>query len=106
MDAIANARREAGLELQALALEFEQSDEAAFRRGRIIAWVVTGVVALAALILLIVGADWRYIVGFAAAVIGLAWLGYWLSTHRQRQQTAKLKDLAARWLGGAPVGKV
>jgi hypothetical protein len=105
MDATTNARRQAGLELQALAVEFERSDEAAFRRSRIISWVVTAVVALVAVILLIMGADWRYILGFAVIVIGLVWLGYWLSTRRQRQQTGRLKDLAARWLS-APVGKV
>jgi Flp pilus assembly protein TadB len=103
MDPITSARREAGLEIEALAQEFERSDESAFRGGRIICWITTAVVGVVALIFLIVGADWRYIASFAVAIIGLVWLAYWFSARRQRQQTAKLRALATRWLtAGSP----
>jgi uncharacterized membrane protein len=101
MDPLTTARREAGLEIEALAQEFERSDESAFRGMRIICWVVTAVVAVVALIFLIVGADWRYIASFTVAIVALVWLAYWFSARRQRQQTAKLRALATRWLTGA-----
>ena len=103
MDALnpaAEARRQAGLEIQALAEDFEQSDEAAFLRMRIIAWVVAGVVTLVLLVLLTAGADWRYLLGFWVVIVGFTGIGYAASVRRQRQQTARLRTLANRWLTG------
>ena len=103
MDALnpaAEARRQAGLEIQALAEDFEQSDEAAFLRMRITAWVVAGVVTLVLLVLLITGADWRYLLGFWVVIVGFTGIGYAASVRRQRQQTARLRTLANRWLTG------
>lgn len=102
MDAITEARREAGLEIQKLAEEFERSDEAAFRRTRILCWVVVAVATLVILALLIAGGDWRYLAIFWIVIAGLVWANYGLSSRRQRQQTGRLKDLAARWLSGEP----
>ena len=87
--------------VNALVSERERSDESAFRGMRIICWVVSAIVAVVALIFLIVGADWRYILSFTVAIIALVWLAYWFSARRQRQQTAKLRALATRWLTGA-----
>ena len=94
------ARRQAGLELQALAQEFEASDESSFQRTRILCWVLVALVTVAVAVLLFAGADWRYMAGFWVAIVALAWLGYLLSSRRQRQQTARLRDLATRWLAG------
>jgi len=102
MDSITDARRQAGLEIQALAQEFEASDEAAFRRTRIACWVVLGIVTLVVLVLLIAGADWRYLVTSWVAIVALTWFGYAVSSTRQRQQTARLRALAMRWLGDEP----
>lgn len=104
MDAMTDARRQAGLELQALAQEFEESDEAAFRRTRILCWVVLAVAALIEIVLLIAGSDWRYLLASWIAAAGLIWFGYAVSSSRQRRQTARLRELALRWLGvDAPV---
>ena len=102
MDPRADARREAGLEIEKLAEEFERSDEAAFRRTRIVCWVVVAVVTAVMLVLLNSGGDWRYLAAFWAAVVGLTWAAYALSSRRQRQQTARLRALATRWLSGEP----
>ncbi len=102
MDATTDARRQAGLEIQALAQEFETSDEAAFRRTRIVCWVVLGIVTLVELVLLIAGGDWRYLAAFWVAIAALTWGGYAVSSRRQRQQTARLRALAMRWLGEQP----
>lgn len=102
MDPVIAARREVALDIQRLAEEFEQSDEAAFRRARIVCWVITGAVTMFVLILLGMGADRRYLVLFWAAVVGLAWIGQALSSRRQRQQTARLRALATRWLEATP----
>ena len=102
MDTMTDARREAGLELQALAREFEASDEAAFRRTRILCWVVLGIAALIEALLLISGGDWRYLLGSWLLVAAVTWGAYALSTGRQRRQTARLRDLALRWVGVDP----
>ncbi|HEX7075551.1 MAG TPA: hypothetical protein VF226_16045 [Hyphomicrobiaceae bacterium] len=104
MDPTADARRDAGLEIRKLAEEFERSDEAAFRRTRIVCWVVAAVITLVILVLLISGGDWRYLGAFWVALVGLIWAGYGLSRRRQRQQTDRLKALASRWLAGEPPG--
>ena len=44
MDPLTTARREVALEVEKLALEFEASDNAAFNRSRMVAWIVTAVV--------------------------------------------------------------
>ena len=109
MDALnraAEARRQAGLEIQALAEDFEQSDEAAFLRMRIIGWVVVGVVTLVLLVLLIAGADWPYLLGFWVVIVGFTGIDYAVSVRRQRQQTARLRALATRWLTGEAVPPV
>lgn len=98
MDQRLAARREAALELQALAEEFERSDAAALRRTRFACWALAVVVTAIALLLLLAGADWRYLVGFWMVIVGLAWAAYGLSSYRQRDQTERLKALAARWL--------
>ena len=106
MDPVAEARREVALEIQALAEEFERSDEASFHRTRIICWVVVAAAAVLALILLVAGGDWRYLASFWLVIAGLTWGGYALSSHRQRHQTARLRALATRWLeGGAAVAR-
>jgi hypothetical protein len=102
MDVMSDARRQAGLEIQALAQEFEASDEAAFRRTRILCWAVLGIVTLVMLVLLIAGGDWRYLVTSWVAIVALTWFGYAVSSNRQRQQTARLRALAVRWLGDEP----
>jgi len=102
MDTMTNARREAGLEIQKLAEEFEQSDEAAFLRTRILCWVVVAVVTVVVLVLLIAGGDWRYLAASWAVIVSLTAAGYWISTQRQRQQTARLRALAVRWLSDDP----
>jgi hypothetical protein len=102
MDPLTSARRQAGLEIQTLAREFAASDEAAFRRTRIGCWILVAVVSVIVLVLLIAGADWRYLAGFWVAIVGLAWGGYALSTYRQRQQTGRLEALATRWLTETP----
>jgi hypothetical protein len=102
MDPLAGARREVALEIQKLAEDFERSDEAALRRTRIVCWVVVAVVTAIVLILLLVGGDGRYLGLSWAAVVGLTWAGYALSSRRQRQQTGRLRALATRWLNAGP----
>jgi Flp pilus assembly protein TadB len=92
------ARQEAGAEIHKLAEEFELSDETAFRRGRIVRAVVSAAITAVYLILLLAGADWRAWGALWAVAIGLVWVEYALSIHRQRRQTARLRELAARWL--------
>ena len=102
MDPGMEARREVALEIQKLADEFDRSDEAAFRRTRIAGWAVTAVATVVVLLLLVVGADWRYLGAFWIVIVGLTWAGYWISSRRQRQQTGLLRDLANRWMDGTP----
>ena len=102
MEPIADARREVALEIQQLAEEFEKDDEAAFRRNRIGCWVGVAIVTIVILGVLTLGGDARYLAVFWLIIVGLIWAGYALSSRRQRQQTGRLKALAARWLGGAP----
>ena len=102
MDPVIVARREIGLEIQQLADEFEKSDHAAFRRMRFFCWGVTIFISIAALVLLIIGADWRYLLAFWAILMGITWIWYWASVRRQRKQTERLKALAVRWRDGTP----
>jgi threonine/homoserine efflux transporter RhtA len=102
MDPNVDARREAAVELQQLAEEFERSDEVALRRTRILCWVASAVVTIATLLLLISSADWRYLGAFWVVIVGLIWAGYGLSSRRQRQQTSRLRAVASRWLTGEP----
>jgi Flp pilus assembly protein TadB len=105
MASIADARREAALEIQKLAEDFEKEDEAAFRRSRIGCWVIAAIVTIIILGLLLLGADARYLGVFWLIIVGLIWTGYALSSRRQRQQTDRLRALAARWLSaGSMVG--
>ena len=98
MDPVAAARRKAGLEIQTLAEDFERSDEAAFRRTRIVCWVIMAAATAILLILLVAGGDWRYLGAFWLFVVVFTWAGYWISTRRQREQTGRLRALATRWL--------
>ena len=98
MDQAVAARREVALEIERLAEEFERSDEAAFRRTRLVCWVVTAAVTIILVILLVMGADRRYLGFFWVAIVGLTWAGHFYSTYRQRQQTSRLRALANRWL--------
>jgi len=102
MEPVADARREAALEIQKLAEDFERDDEAAFRRIRIACWVVVAIVTIMILGLLVIGGDARYLGVFWLIIVGLTWAGYALSTRRQRQQTGRLRALATRWLSAAP----
>ena len=98
MDPLMAGRREVALEVESLAREFEASDNASFRRSRLVCWIITAVVTALALILLVIGGDERYLLAFWVVVVGLVWIGHLLSGRRQRQQTARLKALATRWL--------
>jgi Flp pilus assembly protein TadB len=102
MEPIAEARREVALEIQKLAEDFAQDDEAAFRRNRIACWVGVAIVTIVILGALALGGDARYLAVFWLIIVGLIWAGYALSSRRQRQQTSRLKALAARWLSAAP----
>jgi hypothetical protein len=102
MDPVIVARREIGLEIQQLSDEFEKSDQAAFSRMRIFCYGVTALVTIAALVLLIIGGDWRYLLAFWAILMGITWIWYWASVRRQRRQTERLKALAMRWRDGMP----
>jgi hypothetical protein len=61
MESTAGARREAALEIQKLAQDFERDDEAAFRRTRIGCWVAVAILTIIILGLLVLGADARYL---------------------------------------------
>jgi Flp pilus assembly protein TadB len=98
MEPITDARREAALEIQKLAEDFEKEDEAAFRRTRIACWVIAGIVTIIILGMIALGGDARYLGIFWLTIVGLTWAGYALSRRRQRQQTGRLRALAARWL--------
>jgi hypothetical protein len=102
MEPTADARREVALEIQKLAEEFAQEDEAAFRRNRIACWVGVAVVTIVILGALVLGGDARYLGVFWLIMVGLIWVGYALSRRRQRQQTSRLQALAARWLSAGP----
>jgi Flp pilus assembly protein TadB len=104
MEPIADARREAALEIQKLAEVFERDDEAAFRRTRIACWVAVAIFSIIILGLLALGGDARYLAVFWLIIVGLTWAGYALSSRRQRQQTARLRALAAGWLRAGPTG--
>jgi Flp pilus assembly protein TadB len=102
MDLRSEAQREVALEIQRLAEEFEKSDELAFRRSRMVCWVVVAVATVIVLFLLVVGADWRYLGAFWIVIVGLSWAAYWISARRQRQQTSLLRNLADRWMHDRP----
>ena len=102
MGPIADARPEVALEIDKLAEDFEKEDEAAFRRNRIACWVGVGIATLVILVVLMLGGDARYLGVFWLIMVGVIWAGYVLSSRRQRQQTSRLRALAARWLSGAP----
>ena len=105
MEPIAGARREAGLEIQKLAEDFERDDEAAFRRTRIACWVVVAIVTIVILGLLLLGGDGRYLGVFWLIIVGLTWAAYALSSRRQRQQTGRLRALATRLSQGPSVSR-
>jgi Flp pilus assembly protein TadB len=105
MEPTADPRREAALEIQRLAEDFEREDEAAFRRNRIACWAVTAIVTIVILGLLILGGDARYLGVFWLIIVGLIWAGYALSSRRQRQQIDRLKALATRWLSAGPTAE-
>ena len=105
MEPIADTGREAALEIQKLAEDFERDDEAAFRRTRIACWVVVAIVTIVTLGLLVLGGDARYLGVFWLIIVGLTWAGYALSSRRQRQQTARLRALATRLSQGPTVSR-
>ena len=105
MEPTADVRREAALEIQKLADDFEEEDEAAFRRTRIVCWVVAGIVTIVILGLIVLGGDARYLGIFWLIIVGIVWAGYALSSRRQRQQTERLRALAARWLSAGPTAE-
>ena len=105
MEPIADARRDAALEIQKLAEDFEREDEAAFRRTRIACWVVVAIVTIVILGLLLIGGDALYLGIFWLIIVGLTWAGYALSSRRQRQQTDRLRALATRWLSAGPTAE-
>jgi Flp pilus assembly protein TadB len=105
MEPTADVRREVALEIQKLAGDFEQEDEAAFRRTRIACWVAVAVVTLIILGMIVLGGDARYLGVFWLIIVGLTWAGYALSRRRQRQQTDRLRALATRWLSAGPAAE-
>lgn len=105
MDPVTTARREVAMDIDRLADEFETSDESAFRATRIAIWVILVVVAAIVLVLLVAGSDWRYAIGAWAAAAAILWGGYAFSSGRQRRQTRKLRDLAAKWMEGRADGR-
>jgi Flp pilus assembly protein TadB len=102
MEPTAEARRKAALEIRKLAEDFEKEDEAAFRRTRIACWVIAAIVTIIILGMIALGGDARYLGIFWLIIVGLIWAGYALSSRRQRQQTDRLRALAARWLSAGP----
>jgi Flp pilus assembly protein TadB len=102
MEPVADARREVALEVQKLAEDFERDDAAAFRRTRIACWVITAIVTIIILGMIALGGDARYLGIFWLIIVGLIWAAYVLSSRRQRQQTSRLRALAARWLSAGP----
>jgi hypothetical protein len=84
MGPTADVRREAALEIQKLAGDFEREDEAAFRRTRIACWVGAAIVTIIILGLLALGGDARYLGAFWLIIVGLIWAGYALSSRRPR----------------------
>jgi Flp pilus assembly protein TadB len=102
MEPTADTRREAALEIQKLAEDFEKEDEAAFRRTRIACWGVAAIVTIIILGMMVLGGDARYLGVFWLIIVGLIWAGYALSSRRQRQQTGRLRALATRWLSAGP----
>jgi Flp pilus assembly protein TadB len=105
MEPTADARREAALEIQKLAEDFEKEDQAAFRRTRIACWVVAAIVTIILLGIMALGGDARYLGIFWLIIVGLIWAGYALSSRRQRQQTDRLRALATRWLSAGPMAE-
>jgi hypothetical protein len=105
MGPTAEARREAALEIQKLAEDFEKEDEAAFRRTRIACWVIAATVTIIILGMMGLGGDARYLGVFWLIIVGLIWAGYALSSRRQRQQTDRLRALATRWLSADLTGR-
>ena len=65
-------------------------------------WIVVAIVTIMTLGLLVIGGDARYLGVFWLIIVGLIWAGYALSSRRQRQQTSRLRALAARWLSAGP----
>ena len=95
---VPNGRREAGFELQQLALEFEAADQAAFRTNRVLCFLVLGISTAIIIVLLIAGSDWRYMLGIWVVVQILTWGSHLLSSRRQTRQTDQLKQLSAKWM--------
>jgi hypothetical protein len=102
MDPMDDARREAALEIQQLAEEFERDDEAAFRRARIVCWSVVAIITVLILGLLGLGGNVISLGILWLVIVGLTWAGYFQSSRRQRQQTGRLRALADRWRSAAP----
>ena len=105
MELTTDGRREAALDIQKLAEDFEKEDEAAFGRTRIACWVVAAIVTVIILGMMVLGGDARYLGVFWLIIVGLIWAGYALSSRRQRQQTGRLRALAARWLSAGPTAE-
>jgi hypothetical protein len=105
MEPRTDGRREAALELQKLAEDFEKEDEAAFRRTRIACWVGAASVTIIILGMMALGGDARYLGVFWLIIVGLIWAGYALSSRRQRQQTGRLRALATRWMSAGPTAE-
>ena len=102
MEPTTDGRQEAALEIQKLAEDFEKEDEAAFRRTRTACWVTAAIVTIIILGMIALGGDARYLGIFWLIIVGLIWAGYALSSRRQREQTGRLRALAARWLSAGP----
>ncbi len=102
MDPVMAARREVALDIERLADEFEVSDDTAFKTSRVVIWIILGIVSLIIILLLFAGSDWRYVLATWAAAAAVLWGGYWLSARRQRRQTRRLRELAAKWMEATP----
>jgi hypothetical protein len=97
-----DAQLEAAAEIRRLAEEFERDDEAAFRRSRIVCWLVVAVVTILTLGLLGLGGNVISLGILWLVIVGLTWIGYYQSSRRQRHQTSRLRELADRWLEASP----
>lgn len=102
IEPMTDARREAAAEIQRLAEEFERDDEAAFRRSRVVCWLVVTVVTILILGLLGLGGNLISLGILWLVIVALTWFGYLQSSRRQRQQTGRLRELADRWREATP----
>jgi hypothetical protein len=100
MEPIADARREAALEIQSWPRISERdeprSDEPVSPAG--LSWASSPSSPWACWC----SGDARYVGVFWLTIVGITWAGYAFSSRRQRQQTGRLRALANWWLSADP----